>query len=191
MPVEVRGLKEAKKALKSFNPDIEKNLNKEVRAFAAPVVRKAQGFVENSAGGLTNWTVAGSAKKFKESQPEKRKGFPKFNASTVRRGIRLSTKPTRRNNQGFVSIYRIVNSNAAGAIYETAGRKNANKGKSARPNFAKQMGSFGGRDMMRGRLIFKAWDEDKGVAQGRIVSAVDKTLRQFQSTMNKASVVRK
>lgn len=191
MPVEVRGLKEAKKALKALDPDLEKNLNKEVRAFAAPVVRKAQGFVDITAGGLTNWIVAGSAKKFKESEPEKRKEFPKFNASTVKRGIRLSTKPTRRNNQGFVSIYRIVNANAAGAIYETAGRKNLNKGKSARPNFADQMGSFGGRDMMRGRLIFKAWEQDKGQAQGKIISAVDKTLRQFQSTMNKTSVVRK
>lgn len=185
MPVEVRGLKESLKALKNLQPDIEKNLNREVRAFAAPVTRKAQSFVEQSAGGLTNWTVAGSAKKFKASQPEERKGFPKFNASTVKRGIRLSTRPTQRNRQGFISIYRIVNSNAAGAIYETAGRKNANHGKSARPNFAAAMGGLAGKDMMRGRLIFKAWDEDKGRAQGNILRAVDKTLMQFQRTARK------
>ena len=183
MPVEVRGLKGALRALKNLEPDVEKNLNKEVRAFAAPVVRKAQGFVENSAGGLTNWTVAGSAKKFKESQPAVRKGFPKFNASTVRRGIRFSTRPTQRNSRGFVSIYRIVNSNAAGAIYETAGRKNANHGKSARPNFAAQMGGMAGRDMMRGRLIFKAWDEDKGRAANNVIKAVNLTLTKFGKTV--------
>jgi len=180
MPVEVTGLKESLRALKKFEPDLEKNLNRQIRAFAAPVTRKAQGFVENNAGGLTNWVVGGSAKKFKESQLEKRKGFPKFNASTVKRGIRLSTIPTRRNRAGFISVYRIVNSNAAGAIYETAGRKGGGTGKSARPNFARQMGTLSGRDNMRGRVIFKAWEEDQGKAQGNILRAINFTLLNFK-----------
>ena len=183
MPVEVRGLKGALKALKNLEPDVEKNLNKEVRAFAAPVVRKAQGFVENSAGGLTNWTVAGSAKKFKESQPAVRKGFPKFNASTVKRGIRFSTQPTRRNPRGFVSIYRIVNSDPAGAIYEWAGRTNANKGKSARPNFAASLAQMQGQGKLRGRVIYKAWDEDKGRAANNVIKAVNLTLTKFGKTV--------
>jgi hypothetical protein len=185
MPVEVRGLKESLRALKNFQPDIEKNLNKEIRAFANPVIRNAQSFVDSSAGGLTNWTVGGSAKKFKESQPAERKGFPKFNASSVKRGIRLSTKPTQRNKNGFISVYRIVNSNAAGAIYETAGRKNANHGKSARPNFSNAIGEMAGREKMRGRLIFKSWEENKGHAQGNILKAIDKTLMQFHRTVSK------
>lgn len=183
MPVEVRGFKETLKALKNLQPDIEKNLNKEVRAFVVPVVRHAQGFVDRSAGGLTNWTVVGSAKKFASSEPAIRKGFPKFNASTVKRGIRFSTKPTSRNRNGFISIYRIVNSNPAGAIYETAGRKLSNNSNSARPNFSKQLGGMTGADKMRGRLIYKAWNEDKGRAQTNVAKAINTTLLKFARTV--------
>ena len=190
MPVEVRGFKEAKKAFKAFQPDLAGNLNKEVRSFAQPVVRQAQGFVESEAGGLKNWVVGGSAKSFAASKPKERKGFPKFNASTVKRGIRFSTAPTRKNPNGFISIYRIINSNPAGAIYEWAGRNPPSSKKSSRPNFARQLGSMAGTGQMRGRVIFKAWDEDKGKAQSRIISAVDKTLRSFQSTMKKSVVVK-
>lgn len=185
MPVEVRGLKEAKKALKAFEPDLAKNLNKEVRAFAAPVVKHAQSFVEPSAGGLTNWTTKMAPKK----SDEPRKGFPKFNLAIVKRGIKFSTAPTRKNSRGFVTLYRIINASAAGAIYETAGTKNYNSKPSARPNFSKQLGSTYGKDKIKGRLIYRAWDEDKGKAQGKIVSAVDKTLREFQSTMSKTTAV--
>ena len=183
MPIEVRGLKGALKALKNLEPDVEKNLNKEVRAFAAPVVTKSKGFVDSNAGGLTNWKVAGSAKKFKESQSIIRKGFPKFNASTVKAGIRFSTQPTKRNPRGFVSIYRIVNSNPAGAIYEWAGRTNANKGKSARPNFAAALSGMQGEGKLRGRVIFKAWDEDKGRAANNVIKAVNLTLMKFGKTV--------
>jgi len=186
MPVEVRGLKEAKKALKAFEPDLAVNLNKEVRAFAAPVVKEAKAFVDATAGGLTNWQTKTMPKKGETA----RKGFPKFNASMVKRGIKFSSAPTRKNSSGFISLYRIINASAAGAIYETAGTKNLNSGKSARPNFSKQLGSTYGREKLRGRLIYRAWDEDKGKAQGRIVSAVDTTLRQLQVTMSHATVVK-
>ena len=203
MGVEVTGLREVVKAFKTFQPDIQKNLNKEVRAFAAPVVNKAKGFLEASPSGLSNWAVQGSAKKFKESQPEQRKGFPKFNASLAKRGIYLRTKPTKPNRQGFVSIFSIVNTDPAGAIYETAGRKNpsgqpwAGRKKSgnhkyshslnprAGEHFIKSLGSLEGSGMMRGRVIFKAWNENKGKAQGKILLAVDKTIKDFQKVVNK------
>jgi hypothetical protein len=200
MPVEVRGLKETLRALKNFEPDVEKNLNKELRAFAAPVVKKSKGFIV-APSGLSNWSVAGSAKSFKQSNPEVRKGFPKFNVSTARAGIRFSTKPTKRNSQGFISLYRIVNSTAAGAIYETAGRKNPggqpwnpsssskkyshSKNPNAGRHFINSLGALEGRGMMKGRSIFKAWEQDQGKAYGGIIKAVDSTLRSYERTAKK------
>ena len=40
-------------------------------------------------------------------------------------GVKYSTSPSKPNKRGFVSLARIVNTSAGGAIYETAGRKNA------------------------------------------------------------------
>ena len=189
MPVEVRGLKEARKALRSFAPDLEKNLNKQVHAFAAPVVNEAKGYVQASPGGLTNWIVGGSAAKFKKSTESKKGSFPKFNASEVKQGIRFSTAPTKRNSKGFISLYRILNSSRAGAIYERAGTVNKNHSKTARPNFNEQLGGYVGKPHMQGRLIFKAWAHDQGKTTGKVAKAVDDTLREFQAQTNTKSVV--
>ena len=42
----------------------------------------------------------------------------------MKRGIGYSTTPTKPNKRGFRSLATIFNKSAAGAIYETAGRKN-------------------------------------------------------------------
>ena len=42
MPVEVKGLDEVLKAMRQFEPDLAKNLNKQVRAALAPVQKKAR-----------------------------------------------------------------------------------------------------------------------------------------------------
>ena len=47
-----------------------------------------------------------------------------FNAGIMKRGIGYSTTPTKPNKRGFRSLATIFNKSAAGAIYETAGRKN-------------------------------------------------------------------
>jgi len=40
MPVEVKGLDEVLKAMRQFEPDLAKNLNKQVRAALSPVQKK-------------------------------------------------------------------------------------------------------------------------------------------------------
>jgi len=47
-----------------------------------------------------------------------------FNSSDIKRGIGYSTAASKPNKRGFRSIATIYNKSAAGAIYETAGRKN-------------------------------------------------------------------
>jgi hypothetical protein len=51
--------------------------------------------------------------------------FPKFNSMQAKAGITYSTSPSKPNKNGFVALARIINKSAGGAIYETAGRKNA------------------------------------------------------------------
>jgi len=80
-------------------------------------------------------------------------------------------------------LFRVRNMSAAGAIYETAGRKNPAgdpKSKSNNPNagarFVQQGALYGrkrdGQDM-RGRLIFRAWDQDEGKQTTAIFKAID------------------
>ena len=114
MPVEVSGVKEKLKELRKMQPEAAKTLTKNVRAAAKPVVAKAKGYAPAEAP-LSGWGVS-------RGLWENRT----YVASEVRAGIGFSTKPTKPNRRGFSYTAYIYNKTAAGAIYETAGRKNPN-----------------------------------------------------------------
>lgn len=185
--VEIRGNIDLRKALKNFTPDLEKELRKELRAALKPVVRQAKGFAP-AVSPMSGW----AGRSFSEGR------FPTYSASTVVSGITYSVSPSKPNKNGFTSMARIINKSAVGAIYETAGRKNPNgqtwvgpkaggvsKGvsRSNNPNAGKQfiqnlpplISSLKGR----GRLIYRAWAENKGVAEGAAMKAIDSATQQF------------
>ena len=200
MPVEVKGLDETLKALRQFEPDMAKNLNKEIRAAMTPVAKKAQSFVPSEIGGLSNWGFSSKGKKItaRSSAFAQVGRFPKFNSSIVRRGIKITLGATRPNRNGFITFYRISNITAAGAIIETAGRKSGSRGQpwdptdsdhdvshSRNPNagawFISHMPQhLVGQKNMRGRLIYKAFEEDQGKAKARVMKALDKTIEDFK-----------
>lgn len=112
MPIELKGVEELRKALKQYAPDLDKQLKKDLTIATQHMVNAARGFVP-AVPPLSNWGREGG-------------NFPTYNAEDIRNGIRLSTARSKINKNGFASSVRIVNANAAGAIYETAGRKNSN-----------------------------------------------------------------
>lgn len=211
MPAEVTGLVELRKALKILAPDMAKESQKEVAGLLRSITNKAKGFVPSEAP-LSGW--ASSSGLWGESTR-------RYDASEIRRGITFSASPSRPNKRGYRSLAAIYNKSAAGAIYETAGRKNPNgqpparrvtgwtggafgKGvigdvwetgskvnKSANPKAGKQfidsMGEMyvakrqagqGGRitRKMNGRLIFRAWGEDQGRVNAKVLKALEKSV---------------
>ncbi len=113
---------EAQKALKKFAPDLYKEMNKEIRAAMRVVVDDARSKVPNQIDGLSGWQDQG--KEVVSRTAGKVRGFPKYNPDIIRKGLTYSLGRSRRNYSGFVNTYRLLNRSAAGAIYETAGRKN-------------------------------------------------------------------
>jgi len=112
MPTEVSGALELRKAFKKVQPALAKETEKEIRALLKVIAVRARGFVPSQAP-LSGW---GNAVGVWESRV--------FSTSDIKRGIGYSTAPSKPNKRGFRSIATIFNSSAAGAIYETAGRKN-------------------------------------------------------------------
>ena len=112
MPTEVTGALELRKALKKIEPALAKETEKEIRNLLKVVAVKARGFVPSQAP-LSGW---GNAVGVWENRV--------FSTSDIKRGIGYSTAPSKPNKRGFRSIATIFNKSAAGAIYETAGRKN-------------------------------------------------------------------
>jgi hypothetical protein len=209
MPVEIQGLAETLTALRKFEPDLAKNLNKEVRLALVPIQKKAQGYFKTELPGLSNWMLKTEKKKItKETSAFATGGhFPRYNKSIAARGIHIFLGQTRKNSRGFVTQYRISNITAAGAIYETAGRINSSgrgtthvtrnrrtgerktvhtthdsgsNNPDAGLHFINSIGGqLKGNGRYRGRVIYRAWDEDNGKALGKILKAIDMTVTEF------------
>ena len=114
MPASVKGGVELRKALKQFTPDLAKETQKELGAILKPITAKARGFIPSTAP-LSGWA---------DSNQNGAWGNRVWSSSAAKRGIGYKTTPSKVNRSGFRSLARIVNASAAGAIYETAGRKN-------------------------------------------------------------------
>jgi len=185
--VEIRGNTDLRKALRRFAPDLEKTLKIEMREGLKPVVKQARGFVPGVSP-LSGW----ANRSFNEGN------FPTYSPYSIVKGIGYSTNVTKPNKNGFTSMASIFNKSAVGAIYETAGRKNPNgqkwvgskaggtgKGvsRSYNPKAGEQfidalpplVSSLKGR----GRLIYRAWAANRGLAEGIVNKAVDKAITQF------------
>ena len=207
MPVRVTGLIALRKALNAYAPDLAKELTAEITQSLKVIQKSARGFVpDKSPGGLYNWNENRSGKKitaktsmFRTFNTEGRvRMFPLYDAATVKRGIVYRTGYGKPNSRGFRSLFRVRNNSAAGAIYETAGRKNPNgdpKSKSNNPNagarFVQQGALYGrkkaGQDM-RGRLIFRAWEQDQGKQLDSIMKAIETTRVKFNKRATVSSV---
>jgi hypothetical protein len=79
-----------------------------------------------------------------------------------------------------VQTVSIHNKTAAGAIYETSGRKSGNTGKFT----PRLQGTLAGRGKMQGRAMFKAYEQDEGKAKVGVIRALEKAAAKFNARSN-------
>ncbi len=118
--VELKGGKALLVALKKYDKNLAKDLNKEMASYLQPVTRKARSYLPAQAP-LSNW-----GKEVSSAETINYRPFPRYNGLKARRGVSYTTTPSKPNKKGFIYFAQIFNSEAGGAIYETAGRKNPN-----------------------------------------------------------------
>jgi hypothetical protein len=179
MQIELRGNADLRKALRRFAPDLEKSLKLELKRGLAPIVQTARGYVPSQSP-LSGW----SPRSFNEGF------FPTYHANTIKSAIGFSTAVTKKNAKGFNSMASVFNNSRAGAIYESAGRLGAQGQPWVGPNgpaghkYSHSRNPKAGEQFIaamppltsslkgRGRLIFKAWSQNKGVAEGIVNKAI-------------------
>jgi len=195
MPVEVKGIKQLRRDLRKFDPELLKEMNVELKAAMIPVRDAARGFVPDVAH-VSGWGKI--PRKARKVNPLYR-AFPKFDASVMRKGIVYRQGANKANKNGFQAMFYVANLSAPGAIYETAGRLgldgqpwegpvtggggNHDYSHSTNPGagavFIQYMPPMYGKNKQRGRLIFKAWDKDQGKATLGVMKAIDKAVNSF------------
>ena len=171
MPVSVKGVVELRKALRAYSPDLAKGLTKEMGDALKPITKKARGFLPSDSQILSGWQ--GTA-----TRADGR--FPQYNIAAAKRGVSYKTSPSKPNRKGFRSLATIFNKSAAGAIYETAGRKNPNS-VFVQNMDAKYAASMQGKEKMRGRVIYRAWEQDNGKTRDAVMRAIEKATATFNA----------
>ena len=192
--VEIRGNTDLRKALRRFAPDLDKELRTELTRALKPVVKQARGFVPATGDIMRGW----QPRSFSEAR------FPFYDYQTITRGIGFSTGVSKPNKNGFTSNAQIFNKSAVGAIYETAGRlgqpqpwvgpkAGGTSKKVSRSNWegagAQFIQNLNKQPIVsslagRGRLIYRAWAENRGVALAISMKALDKAVTTFYARAN-------
>lgn len=170
MPTEVKGALNLRKALKKFEPDLAKATTKEIASFLKPLVKDARGFLPSNDEVPSGW--------LKRPNAQGRWAKRYYDQAEARRGIGYKTTPSKPNRNGWVSLASVFNKGAAGAIYETAGRKSGITG-----NFTTKLGGElkGRGQKMTGRALFKAYAQDEGKARAGVIKAIEDSAKKLNA----------
>jgi hypothetical protein len=170
MPASVKGGIALRKSLRKFTPDLAKALPKEIAAALKPITKAAKGYLPDDGQVLSGWLTRDGA--------EAR--FPTYNARIVKSGIGYKTTPSKPNRRGFRSLARVFNKTAAGAIYETMGRKTP-QSRFVQNQESKYKSQMKGRDKMEGRALFRAYDENNGKAREAVLDAIENAAKKLNA----------
>lgn len=198
MAAVIKNAASVRAALTKFAPDLSKELTKEWATILKPVVQQARSFVP--AAPMQNWQDKSGKKITAQTSVFRRGRWPVYNMAEIKAGIIYQTSPSKPTRSGYVNIVRIKNKTAAGAIYETAGRKNGqgqnwvgpkaggsshSVSRSNNPyagnQFISNLGQLYGTRENTGRLIYRAWANTQGRATSAVVTALDNANKRFES----------
>ena len=161
MPASVKGGVALRKSLRAFAPDLAKELPKEIAAALKPITKTAKGYFPDDGSVLSGWLP--------RQNSEAR--FPTYSARLVKAGVGYKTSPSKPNRRGFRSLARVFNKTAAGAIYETMGRKTPTS-RFVQNQTSKYGSSMKGDGKMEGRALFRAYEENNGKARDAVLKAI-------------------
>lgn len=196
----IEGLDETLKALDTFYPDLYKGLKKEVIPLMRGLVQKSQALVPNEIEGLSGWM---RQKPDSKSRTSRNRAFPIYDPKIIRKGFTYSALAPKKQSNGWVNMFVLFNKSAAGAIMETAGRKNPSGDSRSQSNnreagvrfintIAVNVGKLyrvGKGDKSRGRIIFQVLEKDAGKTRQAIEAAIQSAKDKTQGKINNASKV--
>ena len=147
------GLDETVRALRKFDPDALKEMNKTIyQAMKIAQIDARQ--LAPAVSPLSGW-----ARPVKEGRWADRTFTPR----AVKMGLKTKIDRTRKRGNWTSKAYLLINSDAAGAIYETAGRKNPAGNSKQGANFNKLIARQSGIIVRgkQGRIAYKAVEDNR------------------------------
>lgn len=198
----IQGLSNSISALERFAPDLKRALDKEVKGVLSKVVEEARGHIpfdihpSGWARENKNANIIGPLE-----QGQTRGMFKRFDAAKAKAGIKSTTPTSKSSASGFRNSYGVIQRDAAGAIFETAGR--GSRASRARTRASQSTNPTASQDFIqtiekyygvlptakglgqdKGRALIRAVDNNKKSAQRAIFEAIKNAEQKAQARMD-------
>jgi hypothetical protein len=184
MPVVVNGVKQLQKAMREVEPELNKQMSKDIKTAMLIVRDAARGYLPQQNEVLSGW-----GKGTASADTIKYRAFPAYDYSLAKSLIKYNAGTNKRNQSGYRAAFYVANISAPGAIFETAGRKNrrgSSDSESLNPNAgiqfiesAESISQMKGQNKQRGRLIYRAWFEESNKVIPAVVKAINTVATDF------------
>lgn len=159
---------ETKALMKETDPALRKAMDKTIKGLLNPIAKRAKSFVPEQP--LTGWNYGGAGDRYPPNSSGN--GLPFWNPSLAKRGIAVRQGGKRSKGSVTQAAWKITNSSAAGAAFETAGRGPSQHA------FVKSIMQQHGKPS---RLIWRAWDQAGG--DNKVVAQVVATIHEYESLL--------
>lgn len=202
--VELEGVKQDIKTIRLLAPELKKELDKEIKGVLRPILIEAQSLYPSTDQVRPSGWRKGGFKRFNGIGPmtlDQTRGFIAYDGSRAKMGLRSISPKTKKNQVGFVGAYGIVQRDAGGAIFETAGR--GSKASRARTRASRSRNPNASRDFIqtvekyhgviptargegndKGRALIKAFDNNRSRAFAAVRSAMTSTINKIQTKLD-------
>lgn len=172
--MQVYGIKETLQELRKFDRDLFNNLRKELKTSATPLAQAVGKDFPSKP--LSGWMGAGRTVS----------GFPRYTGSTAQRGVKAAPVRVSRRDP---HILRIVQKDAAGAVFDGAGSKSQT---AVAVRFARNLDSKtptrskNGRT--RSRVLYPSVKRQMPLVEGAVNKAVNNIERQTANRISRIGV---
>ena len=200
--IQVSGYNNSVRAIERLAPDLKKALDNQVRGILSTIVNQARDHIPYDVH------PSGWARENKNSgligplqQGQSRGLFVRFDAAKAKAGITSASPSNKSTASGFRNSYAVIQRDAAGAIFETAGR--GSKASRARTRASRSTNPGASQDFIqtiekyygvlptakglgqdKGRALIRAVDDNKKPAQRAIFEAVKIAEQKAQARMD-------
>lgn len=175
--IRLEGVKDLEAALKHFDENAYKKLNKAVNKAAGEIRKNARGYIPNDTiPGLSNWQLIATGNTM-NGMTEQGRIFPRYRPQEMRNGLRTGKQRSGRTRNGWGQVVYVEQKNPAGNIYEKAGvvpvstRTNKSRNPNAPAEFKEKLQNFYFVRKGLGRSLIRAGIENAGQAKKDIARA--------------------
>lgn len=179
----IYGLHETIAGLKQFDKEALKKFEKVINDELRKAKKDAQNLVDSYSVSINHTPLTGW-KNTQAKNPHKNvrggAGWPAWDAAQVKKGISTSKAQRKVRKDYTTSAAALLNKDAAGAIFEIAGRKSSGSSKQGQ-QFIKILNAKFGK---ASRIIYRIVDRDKAKIERKFVEALEQAKSDLQKALD-------